>query len=391
MVAPALETKTLEFSTTIDGSIEHIWSMLSNRDDLCDWLCYDAHVRFNDEDGFATFIWYEGPHVYAVYKEIVEHEKIVMTWQDGTNQITKVKFKLEEVDGKYRLTVLHKGFTDDERAKHYEDLWDFRLNELRGIVENGTRPYIVDRVIIGVMADLTGDLSDGVPVTRVIDGYSAAGAGIQAGDVIVAVNGTKVNQETPIGDVTSTMKPGDKVEVTYRRDGEEKTVPATLKGHPNPVIHETFETMALERQAEYERVDNALAAALEGVTKANATYKAAEDDYSILEILAIMITRQRHTFEWLSTYAAGPRRINPYYTITERLQALIRVHQTAENLFEELQRIQAETVALIRSFSKDLEKRDDYKWWMVYEIWITEDEAMRRVQTIQERKEQALA
>lgn len=392
MVVPALdETKTREFSTTIDGSMEHLWSMLTNRDDLCDWLCYDAHVRFNDKDGFATFIWNDGSHVYGVYKEIVEHEKIVMTWHDGTEQITKVKFKLEEVDGKIKLSVFHKGFTDDERAKYYDVFWNFRLNELRSMVETGARPEIVDRVIVGVMADLTEANQEGVRVSRVIEGFSAAVAGIQDGDVIVAVDGTKLSQDVGIGNVVEGKKPGDEVEVTYVHDDEEKTVTVALKGHPVPPVPKTFEEMAANHSSEYVRVNRALAVALEGVNAEVAAYKPNETDNSILEILAMLITTQRHTFEWLSTYAAPPRRINPYYNVPERFKALIAVHQTAENLFAELQRVQAETIALIKAYAKDMEKRKDYLWWMTFEIWTSEDLSMRRVKTIQERKAEAVA
>lgn len=387
MVAPALETKTLEFSKTIDGSLEHIWSMLNNRDDLCDWLCYDAHVRFNADDGFATFIWDEGPHVYGVYKDIVENEKIVMSWHDGTNQVTKVKFKLEEADGKVKLNLWHKGFTDDERTKHYEDLWDFRLNELQGIVETGARPHITDRVIVGVMIEAQED--EGTRVGRVVEGYSAEAAGIQDGDVILAMNGKRLSQDFGILEITQNKKPGDEVEVTYAHDGEEKTVTVALKGHPIPPIPKTFEEMATQHESEYERVNKALIEAIEGVSPEVATFKPADDQENILETLAIMINRQRHTFEWLSTYAASPRRINGYYRVPERIQALVTVYPTSEKLFKQLKQVQAETIALIDAFNKDLEKRKDYLWWMTFEIWITEDEAMGRVNTINERKEQA--
>lgn len=87
----------------------------------------------------------------------------------------------------------------------------------------------------------------------------------------------------------------------------------------------------------------------------------------------------------------GPRRINGYYEVPERLQALISVHQTAENLFTELQRVQSETIALIKSYNKEMEQRKDYLWWMTFEIWITEDEAMNRINTIMQRQEQFAA
>lgn len=88
--------------------------------------------------------------------------------------------------------------------------------------------------------------ADGVAVEEVIDGSPAQAAGLREGDVIVAVGGHRLTQPLPdpgeeddldggrslpaqrlvalIGD----HEPGDDVEVTFRRDGEERAVTAEL-------------------------------------------------------------------------------------------------------------------------------------------------------------------
>jgi S1-C subfamily serine protease len=53
----------------------------------------------------------------------------------------------------------------------------------------------------------------------------------QAGDIIVAVNGTEIGEETSLTDVLFTHKPGDKVQVTVERNGSQQTVPVSL-GRP---------------------------------------------------------------------------------------------------------------------------------------------------------------
>ena len=394
MSAPAVEAKTLEFSKTIDAPLGIVWSMLTNRDDLCDWLCNDAHVRVR-EGGFATFIWREpptytdGPHAYGVYKTVIENEKLVMTWQDGTNQVTKVKFLLAEVDGKVKLDVWHKGFTDDERATHYENFWNEHLHTLQVQLETGARPDISERVIVGIMVDNSEETrpEKGVLVGRALDGFSAASAGIQIGDIIIEVAGIGVNEQTPIGNITGQYKPGDIIDVAYLRDGEKHVVNVTLKGHPIPAIPATFDEMAQQHRDEYDRVNLAMENALEGVTQEIAEFT--QEDNSILRQLALMINRQRHIFEWLATYANGPRRINPYYAESERLQALVAVHKTPEGLFKALRDTQDETIAMINAFDKIMEQRKAYMWWMTFEIWLSEETAMNDITSIEELKVQA--
>lgn len=393
MTAPAIETKTLEFSKTIDAPLDIIWSMLTNRDDLCDWLSNDAHVRVR-EGGFATLIWREppnytdGPHAYCVYKTVIENEKLVMSWQDGSDQVTKVKFLLEEADGKVKLNVWHKGFTDDERASHYENFWNEHLHTLQVQLETGARPDISERIIVGIMMDNSEETrpEKGVLVDRSIDGFSAASAGIQAGDIIVEVAGEEINENMGIGTVTGEYKPGDVIDVAYLRDGEKHIVNVSLKGHPIPDIPATFDEMAQQHRDEYDRVNGAMEKALEGVSQEIAEFS--KDDNSILRQLAVMINRQRHTFEWLATYANGPRRINPYYTESERLQALITVHKTVRGLFKALRDTQDETIAMIKAFDKAMEQRKAYMWWMAFEIWLSEDLSMNDITSIEELKTQ---
>jgi|GEM_PF-5879250 len=396
MTAPAVETRTLEFTKMIDAPLEIVWSMLTNRDDLCDWLCDDAHVRVR-EGGFATLIWREppaytdGPHAYGIYKTVEENEKLVLTWHDGTDQVTKVKFKLEEADGKVQLNIWHKGFTDDERADHYKNFWNEHLHALTVQLETGARPEISERIIVGVMVDNSEENrpEKGTLVDRAVPGFSAEKAGITSGDIIIEVNGFEINDDVAIGTALEGKLPGNVVEVKFIRDGETHAVNVALQGHPVPPIPATFDEMAQQHRDEYDRIMAALEKALDGVTQEVAEFTPEDSENSILRQLALMINRQRHTFEWLATYANGPRRINPYYNEAERLQALIAVHPTTDELFAELKRTQNETVAMINAFDKSMEQRKGYMWWMVFEVWMSEDLAMREITLIEELKAQA--
>lgn len=73
------------------------------------------------------------------------------------------------------------------------------------------------------------DINRGVYVTNVNEGSAASEAGIKQGDVIVKVNGKTINTVAQLQESIAKNRPGDKVNVTYYRDGKMKENTATLK------------------------------------------------------------------------------------------------------------------------------------------------------------------
>ena len=62
----------------------------------------------------------------------------------------------------------------------------------------------------------------GVTITDVVAGKPAEKAGLQIGDTITAVNGKPVKTGDELVNIISSVKPGNKVEITYVRNGQEK-------------------------------------------------------------------------------------------------------------------------------------------------------------------------
>ena len=83
------------------------------------------------------------------------------------------------------------------------------------------------RAFLGVSSQPSTDGS-GVVVREVVPGSPAGKAGLRTGDVITAVGGRAVAGPEDLQEAISTRKPGDEVEVTFRRGGDSRTERVTL-------------------------------------------------------------------------------------------------------------------------------------------------------------------
>ncbi|MDZ7827965.1 MAG: trypsin-like peptidase domain-containing protein [Halofilum sp. (in: g-proteobacteria)] len=96
------------------------------------------------------------------------------------------------------------------------------------------------RVIRGWLGVDTRDLpaaeapaeSPGLHVEGVFADGPAERAGLRMGDVLLAINGMKLSNVEALLRATTSMHPGDRVTVTYRRNGEEHTTEAVLAQRP---------------------------------------------------------------------------------------------------------------------------------------------------------------
>ena len=107
------------------------------------------------------------------------------------------------------------------------------VNMARRIMDQLLTHGEIQRGRIGVqIQDLTPDLAEalgtshqqGAVVAQVLPGTPAEGAGIQAGDVIVEMNGEQVTGSSDLRNKVGLLRVGDAVSLTIERDGEPLTI-----------------------------------------------------------------------------------------------------------------------------------------------------------------------
>ena len=109
-----------------------------------------------------------------------------------------------------------------------------------------------NRAMLGVTPD---DDDKGAKVTAVTPGSAAEKAGLKKGDVITRIGSQKIEEADDVSKVIRSHKPGDKVDITYLREGKEQKISTELgkwKGAHMPSV-----TLPNEWRDELPRIQSA--------------------------------------------------------------------------------------------------------------------------------------
>ena len=105
-----------------------------------------------------------------------------------------------------------------------------------GVVERGYLGVQIQPVGPDIAEALELKTTEGAIVDRAMPGTPAAEAGLQAGDVITKVNGQEVKDAGDLTREIGSMKPGEKIDLSYLRNGAEQTADVTLAPQKNEKV-----------------------------------------------------------------------------------------------------------------------------------------------------------
>ncbi len=103
---------------------------------------------------------------------------------------------------------------------------------VRSIVSRLASGGVVKHAYLGVSIGNSSN-GQGVVLNEVRPGTPAAKAGLQAGDVVTRIDGTSVTDYVALGEAIDAKQPGDKVTLTYERNGASHTATVTLATRPS--------------------------------------------------------------------------------------------------------------------------------------------------------------
>jgi len=96
------------------------------------------------------------------------------------------------------------------------------------------------------------DKPRGVMIINVMQGKAAEKAGIEAGDVILEVEGVKVNKVNELQARVASFDPGEEIKIVVWRDGKEKTIEVVLEGIDNNEV--ATESNKKQEEKKFEKV-----------------------------------------------------------------------------------------------------------------------------------------
>lgn len=111
------------------------------------------------------------------------------------------------------------------------------MNMARQVMDQIIEYGEVQRGVLGVrVQDLTAEIAeafdiernDGALIAQVTPNSPAAEAGLEAGDIVTAVNGTAIADANAMANAIGLLKIGDEVDITFVRNGESQTATATV-------------------------------------------------------------------------------------------------------------------------------------------------------------------
>jgi serine protease Do len=92
----------------------------------------------------------------------------------------------------------------------------------------GVTTLPLDNVPDAVREQLQIEADRGAFVDDVVAGSGAEEAGVRPGDVIVAIDGEEITSNDQLGDIVREHEPGDSIELTIERNGEQQTLTAVI-------------------------------------------------------------------------------------------------------------------------------------------------------------------
>lgn len=116
------------------------------------------------------------------------------------------------------------------------------VNIVKKVIADLKKYGVVQRAFLGVqIRDIDNDLAQemdlnslkGAYIASVNNASGADDAGLKEGDVITSVNGVSVNSVAQLQEQISRYRPGDKVSITYSRNGRDYVEMVTLKNQMN--------------------------------------------------------------------------------------------------------------------------------------------------------------
>ncbi len=352
----------LKYKQTIATTSSEAYRAFTSPTALSEWLCNHAIVKPIPSGSYYLW-WQSGFFVSGEFTELSPNKTVSCSWMGKddpgpTNVCITIKPKPEGV----QVNLVHGGFGSGKNwKKTRRDIdkgWQEVLENLKTMLEKGLDERLLRRPMMGITGceSLSEETApkhhfpkpNGLLLYGVLDGMGAQNAGLLPGDILVKMGGKKLIQDADLYFVIGQHIAGDKVKVTYYRDGEKHNTELVFSERLRIEVPPKPTDLAAKLDAMYKPLLAQLDTALKGITEEKASTSHAPDDWNIKQVLAHLIAGEKDAHTWIAALLEDQDSGFEYHVNkTERLNALVAACPTLSALIKDLKRNIAETVALV--------------------------------------------
>ncbi len=378
-----MSTQSLTFEKQVKASPEIVYQAFTNSTSLREWFCDFASVDLRS--GGRIFLgWNSGFYAAGEFLDVQKDEKVLLTWFGRDEPAaTRVLIQLTKLEDGTHIRLEHQevgsGPDWDDTVNEIDKGWNSSLENLASVLDTGEDLRFTKRPMLGItvtdfneqIAQQMGiPVSAGIRIDSTVDGMGAEAAGLQGGDVIISMDGKATTGFYSLTAVLADRRAGEKVEVVFYRDRDQRSVQMELSGRPLPEIPPTTKDLAEFLTERHHKIQQELDEFFTGVTDAKASFKPDPNEWSVKEVLAHLIHGERYWHRWMTELLA---RSESYQddspgNLQAPIDATVAAYPTLGDLREEYRRSSMETIALIASFPDDFVQNKASYWRIAYNL-----------------------
>jgi len=270
--------KTLILKRSICASPALVYLSVTNATALREWFC-DLAVVQPRMGGRIYCQWNDGLALMGRYTALSPYKKVAFTLrgdEDGDEALVTINLADKEDCVALTLTLSSEGKAWIKRAAQEEARWNTALDNLASVLETGVDRRLEARPSLGIdVASANTADKEGVRVLSVRVDSPAGQAGIQPGDVLLAVGAHKLQGEDSLATALQQRKVGERVKITFARNGSRLNATIALASAAAPNVPEDHEVLAELVARKYTEVNRDLTQALKGTSAPRACQRPA--------------------------------------------------------------------------------------------------------------------
>jgi uncharacterized protein YndB with AHSA1/START domain len=377
----SMDTRTFTFERSLRAPIRQVYHAFTNGSCLREWFCNYATTEPRP-GGRIYLAWNEGFYMVGQFIRTDTPHSAAFTWF-GKNEPgpSEVAISLDEQDGVTHLRLEHRevgqGPEWESTIPEIEKGWNESLENLVSTLETGLDLRFVNRPMLGITfsdfspeiaAALGVPVSVGIRIDEPVAGMGAAKAGLQASDVIVAMDGKPAIDFSSLTAILQSHKAGDVIDVTFYRGPQQMTLPMQLSRRPLLEIPPTPAGLAEALRPHYTRMASELAELFAGVSDEAAGRVPAPGEWSAKEVLAHLIHGERGWQNFVDgTVGMQEAQYDDFGgNIHARTRGTVQTFGTAAALLTELERAGQETIAFFANLPPEFVARKASYWRTAY-------------------------